>query len=161
VAANLIVARFGPGASVVTAFAFIGLDLTARDKLHDAWNRRGLIWKMAALILAGSVLTVLLNWGAWRIAAASAAAFSLAATVDALVYHRLLDRPRWARINSSNVFSAAVDSMTFPVLAFGWPPLWGVCVGQFAAKVIGGAAWLAIIGGASVLVEQLRAGRQG
>ena len=37
--------------------------------------------------------------------------------------------------------SAAVDSLVFPALAFGWPLLWGIVVGQLAAKVIGGAAW--------------------
>ena len=34
IAANLLVAKFGPAISIVNAFLFIGLDLTARDKLH-------------------------------------------------------------------------------------------------------------------------------
>lgn len=36
VLANLTVAAFGPRMVIVNAFLFIGLDLTARDRLHDA-----------------------------------------------------------------------------------------------------------------------------
>jgi hypothetical protein len=51
VAANLSVAYFGPASTIVNAFLFIGLDLTARDRLHDAWHGRGLAWKMTLLII--------------------------------------------------------------------------------------------------------------
>ena len=146
VLANLSVAKFGPSVAIVNAALFIGLDLTARDKLHDAWKHERLLLKMAVLIAGGSVLTVLFNWGAWRIAVASCAAFACAATVDALVYHRLLNQPRWLRINGSNVPSAFVDSLLFPLVAWGWPPLWGVMVGQFVAKVGGGFVWSVILG---------------
>lgn len=69
VAANLIVTIWGPSVSVLTAFALIGLNITARDRLHDAWEGRGLRWKMAALIAAGGALSWLLNRDAGRIAA--------------------------------------------------------------------------------------------
>ena len=39
VAANLTVSAFGPTWSIVNALLFVGLDLTTRDKLHDAWLR--------------------------------------------------------------------------------------------------------------------------
>jgi len=128
----------------VNAFLFIGLDLTARDRLHDAWHRRGLIWKMASLIATGSVLTVLLNRGAGRIAVASCVSFALAAVVDTLIYAVLGDRARLVRVNGSNVVSAAVDSIAFPWLAFGSVMPW-VMLGQFAAKVVGGWLWSLVL----------------
>ena len=54
VAANLSVATFGPAVSVANAFVFIALDLSSRDRLHEAWTGRGLAWRMAALIASGS-----------------------------------------------------------------------------------------------------------
>ena len=51
VAANLSVAAFGPAASIVNAFLFVGLDLTARDRLHDSWRGRQL-WPRMALLMA-------------------------------------------------------------------------------------------------------------
>jgi hypothetical protein len=141
VAANLIITRLGPSASIITAFAFIGLDLTARDHLHDAWRGRGLLPRMAALIGTGSVLSWLLNRNAGPIALASFAAFALAASADTLAYHLLGGRARLLKVNGSNVVSAAVDSVTFPALAFGFPLLVGVMAGQFLAKFGGGFVW--------------------
>lgn len=154
VLANLTVAWFGPAVSVVNAFLFIGLDLTARDKLHDAWHGRGLAWKMALLILTGSAITVALNWQAWRIALASTVAFAVAALVDTLAYHLLRDKARLLRVNGSNVPSALVDSLLFPALAFGFPLLWGVMLGQFVAKVGGGFLWSLIL---SIFPQRRRA----
>jgi len=140
IAANLTVTAFGPASAIFVAFLFIGLDLTARDHLHDAWHGQGLLWKMAALIAAGSLLSWLLNRNAGPVAIASFVAFASAATVDALVYHVLRHYPRWLRINGSNVPSAAVDSIVFPVLAFGGFP-WIIILGQFLAKTLGGFLW--------------------
>jgi hypothetical protein len=140
VLANLTVAAFGPAVIIINAFLFIGLDLTARDRLHDAWRGNGLWWKMVILIAAGSVLSWLLNRDAGTIALASFVAFAAAAATDAVVYHLLGRYPRWLRINGSNVPSAAVDSLIFPTLAFG-SFIWPVVLGQFAAKVLGGFVW--------------------
>jgi len=151
VAANLLVATFGPAVSIVNAFALIALDLTSRDRLHEAWAGRGLAWRMAALIAAGSAISYLLNRSAGPIALASLAAFGASAVADALVYHRLRRRSWLVRANGSNVLSAAVDSLVFPILAFGWPPLWAIVIGQFVAKSVGGALW------AWVLARRVRA----
>lgn len=132
------------------AFLFIGLDLTARDALHDAWHGRGLLPKMAALIAAGSALSWLLNRDAGRIAVASFAAFALAASADTLVYALLGERARLLKVNGSNVVSAAVDSVVFPTLAFSALLPW-VTLGQFAAKVGGGFVWSLLL---------MRAGRR-
>jgi uncharacterized PurR-regulated membrane protein YhhQ (DUF165 family) len=144
VAANLVTATWGPGASIVNAFLLIGLDLSARDRLHEVWKGH-LARNMAALIAAGSALSWLLNRDAGPIAVASFAAFAAAATVDALVYQQLWRWPRLYRMNGSNVLSALTDSLVFPSLAFGgFMPL--VTLGQWAAKVGGGFVWSLVLG---------------
>lgn len=147
VSANLLVAQFGPSIAVLNAFLFIGLDLTARDHLHEQWHNRGLVWKMTLLIATGSALSWFLNRDAGQIALASFAAFACAGVADALVYQVLGAKARLLKINGSNVVSAGVDSFVFPALAFGFPLLWGIMLGQFAAKVLGGGLWSLIIEG--------------
>jgi uncharacterized PurR-regulated membrane protein YhhQ (DUF165 family) len=144
VAANLLIARFGPQATIITAFLLIGLDITARDRLHEAWHGRGLWTKMAALIAAGSLLSWLLNRNAGPVALASFVAFATSSVADTLTYHLLRHRAWMVKVNGSNVVSATVDSVIFPTLAFGMLlPL--VVLGQFIAKVAGGALWAAIL----------------
>lgn len=143
--ANLSVAKFGPAVSILNAFLFIGLDLTARDKLHEQWQGRGLTWKMGLLIMSGSLLSYILNRNAGTIALASFVAFASAASVDTLLYHLLRERVYLVKVNGSNVASAAVDSLIFPVLAFGFPLLWGIVIGQFVAKVAGGFVWSLVL----------------
>lgn len=142
VAANLLVAFFGPSASAAIAFVFIGLDLTLRDRLHEAWKHRHLLPKMGALIVAGSILTYAVNREAGPIALASFVAFCGASVADMAVY-LVMDRRgsgRRQRVLGSNVAGAAVDSLVFPVLAFGaFIP--AVVAAQFIAKVLGGYVW--------------------
>lgn len=144
VLANLSIVWFGPNAAIVNAFLFIGLDLTARDKLHEAWKGKWLWVKMAILIGSGSALSLALNSNAGTIALASCVAFAAAASTDAIAYHLLGGYPRWLRINGSNVPSALVDSLIFPTLAFGGF-LWPIVLGQFAAKVLGGLVWSVVL----------------
>lgn len=139
VTANLIVTHYGPKWSIVTAFVLIGLDLTARDGLHDIWGEAsGWRIRMAALIASGSILSYAINQDAGRIALASFAAFAAAGTVDTIAYYLLRGKKRFDRITGSNILSAAVDSVVFPALAFGLPLMYDITVGQFAAKVGGG-----------------------
>jgi queuosine precursor transporter len=134
---------FGPAISVLNAFLFIGFNITARDKLHDAWHGKHLKRNMLLLILAGSIISFL--FGAGRIAIASFIAFAVSESADAIIYHLLRDKVKLLQVNGSNVVSAGLDSILFPLLAFGWPPLWGVMLGQFLAKVFGGAIWSVIL----------------
>jgi hypothetical protein len=145
VAANLTIARFGPSATVITSFLFIGLDITTRDRLHENWRGKRLWLKMAALIAGGSLLSWLLNARAGQVAAASFVAFAASGAADALAYHALRDRPWIWKTNGSNVVSAAVDSLIFPTLAFGAILPW-VVAGQFIAKVAGGGLWALLLG---------------
>lgn len=142
--ANLLVVTFGPAISVVNAFLLIGLDLSLRDWLHEAWQSNRAL-KMAALICTAGGLSYLLNPAAGRIAVASAVAFIVAASVDWAVYHAMRRHRWWRRANASNIAGAGVDSLLFPALAFGFPMLWAVVLGQFVAKVAGGALWAAAI----------------
>lgn len=144
VAANLLAAHFGPIATPVIGFLFIGLDLTLRDELHQRWAGRGLVWRMALLIAAGGAIAYLLNRGAGPIALASCVAFAAAATVDGLIFHAARRWPYLARVNASNAGGALADSLLFPLLAFGgWLP-W-VVAGQLVAKVAGGALWAFVL----------------
>jgi len=145
VLANISVAIFGSQTAIITAFLFIGLDLTARDKLHEAWHKKGLVWKMGLLIFFGSILSWALNHGAGRIAVASFLAFACAGIVDTFVFQKLIKHSSWIRINGSNVPSALVDSIVFPGVAFGFPLMYGIMIGQFIAKVIGGFLWSLVL----------------
>jgi hypothetical protein len=140
VAANLSVAQWGPGVSIINAFLFIGLDLTTRDVLHARWQGRGLWVRMLALIAVGGALSWVLNRDAAQIAVASCAAFVAAGFVDTVAYQVLRRRSPRQRVSGSNVCAAAVDSLLFPTVAFGaFMP--AIVVGQFIAKVAGGAIW--------------------
>ncbi|HMQ30394.1 MAG TPA: VUT family protein [Chloroflexaceae bacterium] len=136
IVASLLVSRYGPAASVVNTFLFIGLDLSTRDRLHELWQGRVFWARMLLLIGAGGLLSLFLG-GSGRIALASCFAFILAGIADALVFRTLIHKPWLSRANGSNLVAAALDSLCFPLIAFGWPLLWGVALGQFCAKVAG------------------------
>lgn len=133
--ANLLVVKFGPAVTPINAFVLIGLDLALRDWLHVRLRP----WQMGALIAGSGLLTWLLNPAAQNIAIASAVSFLLAATVDWLVFVKA-SGSWFARSMKSNVAGAAVDSMVFPLMAFGsFMP--AIVLGQFVAKVAGGSLW--------------------
>jgi hypothetical protein len=156
VAANLSVAAFGPPSVIVNAFLFIGLDLTARDALHDRWRHDHLWLRMFVLIAAGGAISYVLNRDAGWIAVASCVAFLAAGLADVLVYRVLGDRSRRLRVNGSNVVSAAVDSVVFPTVAFG-ALMPAIVLGQWLAKVLGGAIWLEVLSALSVWRPRRRA----
>lgn len=146
ISANLLIAKFGPSLAIIIAFIFIGLDLTSRDQLHEIWRYKNLTLKMGSLIFLGSLISYLINRDSKEIAIASFAAFAIAAIIDSLIYHLLRDKSRFIKINGSNIFSAAADSIIFPLIAFGaFLPI--ITIGQFAAKTIGGLIWLIILKG--------------
>lgn len=126
------------------AFAWIGLDLTARDRLHQRWIHVGLWWKMALLIATGSLITVFLNRDAGQIASASFVAFACAGITDTLVFHAMRKRSSRDRVFWSNALAAAVDSIVFPTLAFGDLNV-SITVSLFIAKVVGGYLWFLIL----------------
>jgi len=143
--ANLLVAIFGPWFSILNSFLLIGLDLSIRDKLHDSWKNKHLPIKMGGLILVASVVSYLLNPATGMIAIASFVAFTLSMLADTFAYHFLQEKPWFIRSNGSNIAGAAVDSVTFPTIAFGglMPE---IVVLQFVSKVAGGVIWSFLIG---------------
>lgn len=144
VTANLLVAEFGPWVSPINAFLLIGLDLSLRDYLHDKWV--GSIWKMGVLIGLAGIVSYGLNPAAGRIAVASSVAFVASSLVDAGTYHALFSKRFIYKANGSNIAGAAVDSVAFPAIAFGFfPGVAAVIALQFAAKVSGGAIWAFVI----------------
>ena len=144
VVANLVTSAFGPNASIVNAFVLIGLDLTARDRLHDAWHNNNLVLKMSILIGFGSLLSWVLNKDAGMIAVASFVAFGSAAIADTIIYQILREKSWMVKVNGSNLVSSAVDSLVFPTIAFGGVMIW-VTIAQFVAKILGGFIWSLIL----------------
>lgn len=140
IAANLAVAWFGPTAMPIIAFLLIGLDLTLRDRLHDRWRGRHLWPRMLGLIVTAGVASYWLNPASGTIAIASVVAFGLASLADAGAYHLLRGRSWQVRANGSNLVGASVDSLVFPVMAFG-AALPSIVLAQLVAKVAGGMAW--------------------
>lgn len=143
-AANLLVSHLGPAIAILNAVCFIGLDLSTRDQLHEQWGGRWLWPRMLALIVTGGALSLLLG-GSGRVALASCVAFIAAGSVDTLVYLALGGRARRIKVNGSNLAAAMVDSILFPLLAFGWPISWPIVLGQLGAKVLGGAGWALLL----------------
>lgn len=135
-AANFSVHVFGPVSTPINAFLLIGLDFVIRDKLHE---KIGII-KMLILIAIAGIISFAINPATDMIAIASVSAFALAALTDATVYQSLIKKTWLVKSNGSNLASSAVDSIVFPLIAFGAFMPW-VVFGQFAAKVFGGVAW--------------------
>lgn len=137
--ANLSAATFGPWVTPLNAFVLIGLDLALRDLLHTrlSW------WQMLLVIAGTAAASWLISHDAGRIAIAAAAAFFLAGAVDWMVFAK--SRGTWTkRAHRSNLAGAAVDSLVFPVIAFGsLLPL--IVLGQFAAKTLGSVLWVHLL----------------
>jgi hypothetical protein len=135
IAANILVATFGPSVTAINAFLLIGLDLTLRDWLHFRLKT----WQMGGLIIGTGLITYGLNPASGMIAVASAVSFLVASIVDWAIFVKTTGS--WIkRANVSNTASAAVDSLLFPTIAFGalMPEIVAL---QFVAKVSGGAVW--------------------
>ena len=141
-AANFSAHTFGPAITPVNAFLLIGLDFVIRDKLHEKIG----IYRMLSLIAVAGAISFAINPSTDMIAIASVSAFALASLTDAAVYQALIRKAWLVKSNGSNVASSAVDSLAFPLIAFGTFLPW-VVAGQFAAKVFGGAIWAWLLRG--------------
>ena len=141
VGANLLIAALGPDWLPLTAFVVIPFDLASRDLLHERWHGRHLWPRMLALVSCGALLTVVVNRQAHAVALASFIAFLASGLTDAAVYALAEHKSRKVRMNSSNVASAIVDSVAFPLVAFAGAMSPGLVVTQAVTKVVGGAIW--------------------
>lgn len=145
VGANLLIAALGPDWLPLTALVVVPFDLASRDLLHERWHGRQLWPRMTAMIVAASLLTVLVNRQAHAVAIASFASFLCSGLTDAVAYQLTEGRSRRVRMNASNVASAVVDSVTFPLIAFVGAVSPGLVLAQALTKVVGGAAWTHVL----------------
>jgi len=144
VAANLLVNHYGPKAAPAIAFVFVAAVLIFRDQFAQLAGRR---WQaqvlQAALIAAGALATWLINRDAALIAKASVIAFAASELIEQIAYRLMWRRPWMEKAPYSAVLGAAVDSVLFISIAFGFD-FW-IVIGQFAAKVGGGFLWATMI----------------
>lgn len=135
IAANLLVAQFGPSITPINAFFLIGLDLALRNYLSFRMNKL----QMAAMILGTGLLSYMVNPAAGMIAIASCVAFTASALADWATFNTV--QGRWMKRNlAGNSVGALVDSIIFPTIAFG-ALMPAIVLAQFAAKVAGGTVW--------------------
>lgn len=135
IAANLLVAQFGPSITPLNAFFLIGLDLALRNYLQLKMTKP----QMGLMIIGTGALSYAVNPATGMIAVASGVAFTLAALTDWLTFNTV--GGRWMVRNlAGNSAGALVDSVVFPTLAFGalMPEIVAL---QFFAKVAGGTVW--------------------
>jgi len=142
--ANIVVTRYGYAALPFTAVALIPFDLTTRDVLHERWRHDRLLLRMSLLVAGGASFAWAFADGAPRVCVASAVSFAIAGTVDALVYAKVSHAPQWQRMVMSNTASSIVDSMCFPLVAFGVLSV-PLAVAQSSMKIIGGIVWATIM----------------
>lgn len=135
-AANYLVFIFGPWWSIINSFVLIGFDFIVRDKLHE---RLGLN-KISLIVIVAAVLSYLINPAGGMIAVASGISFLMASLTDGFIYQRLIKRKWVVKSNASNIAASAVDSILFPIIAFGSFMPW-IIAGQFLTKIFGGFVW--------------------
>ena len=153
--ANLSAATFGPWVTPVNAFVLIGLDLALRDLLHARLRW----WQMVCVIVGTAGLSWLISQDAGRIAIAGAVAFGLSGAVDWILFARA--KGSWEhRAHISNTAGAAVDSLVFPLIAFGTLMPF-IVFGQFAAKTVGAALWVWVIRRNGAAAQQTQGGGNG
>jgi len=135
IAANLLVAQFGPSITPINAFFLIGFDLALRNYLSFKMDK----WQMALMIVGTGLLSYLVNPAAGMIAIASGVAFTAAALADWATFNTV--QGRWLKRNlAGNSVGALVDSVIFPTIAFG-SLMPAIVAAQFVAKVAGGTVW--------------------
>lgn len=138
--ANTLVTTYGPAALPLTATAIIPFDMTARNMLHELWNGAGITIKMGLLILLGSVASFLSGGASAAVCLASCVSFAAAGLVDATTYQILFSRPMLIKMNASNAAAAIIDSVVFPLVAFGSLGV-GIMLVQSIMKFTGGFVW--------------------
>ena len=134
VVANLSVAHFGQVALIFTGLLLIPFDFVARDLLHDRWKNEKLYDKIGMLILAGAVITVMLNRDATAVAFASVIALVAGTTLNTYLYQKFYHLLRVTRMTFSNAVVSVVDSTLFPIIAFGFID-WRISAGQIVLKL--------------------------
>ena len=155
VVANLVITALGTVAVIPVGLVLIGLTLVVRDRLHDRLAGRELVAGMAALLVAGGLVSYALNADAARVALASVVAFTLATVVDAVGYQLLEGRRPWVRSAVSSAPAGLVDSAAFLIVLTGGIPV-VLILAQAAAKAAGAAAWARVLYPGRTVEQELR-----
>lgn len=137
--ANVLVSYFGVWVTPFNALFIIAADMVIRDRIQ---YESGLMVSMFACAMAGTA-TVLIDPGSEMIAIASFSSVILAGAGSALVFH-FKRGGFYAKSLPANVCASAIDSLAFPLIAFGSVMI-DVSLAQFAAKTIGATALLLIM----------------
>ena len=177
---SIAVRYFGDQYAIPASFFLTGFILTSRDFLHDRWRYRMFFPKMISLIMFGSALSMITSILYYRDdpeivmieSVAMSAAFLFSGFIDMASYDGMMESPRFIRVNYSNFFSAAADSIIFTSIAHtSWidnpESLMKVFLPyfiiQFVTKVSGGFLWyivLTVISGIGNLLRSLRGSNQ-
>lgn len=137
--ANVLVSVFGPAITPINALFLIAGDMVLRDMIQ---YESGVAWSVSACVIAG-LATIAIAPGSEMIAAASALSVTLAGSASAMAF-KLKSGGFFSKAMPANIAAAAVDSLSFPLIAFG-SLMPGVTLAQFAAKTIGATVILMII----------------
>lgn len=129
--ANLIVSFFGPWITPLNALFLISSDMVIRDRIQF---KDGFAWSVVACVIAGCS-TAIINPSAGMIAVASMSSVILSGVGSAIVF-KFKSGCFYRKSLTANVVAAAIDSATFPIIAFGNLMI-DVTIAQFIAKTIG------------------------
>lgn len=136
VAANLLVATFGPAITPLNALFLISADIVIRDRLQYKY---GFSTSVMCCVIAGGI-TIALQHDSGMIAVASMVSVILSGIASAISF-RFKSGSFYSKSVPASVVAAAVDSIAFPLIAFGSVmPL--ITVAQFSAKTLGAMAIL-------------------
>lgn len=137
--ANLMVSWFGVWVTPFNALIIIAADMVIRDRIQFSM---GFAMSLYACFMAGLV-TVVIAPDAGMIALASCASVILAGVASAVTF-KVRSGDFYRKAYPANISAALVDSIAFPLIAFG-SVMPGVTIAQFAAKVIGATVILMIL----------------
>ena len=137
--ANVLVSALGAAITPINALFLIAGDMVLRDRIQ---YESGVSWSVGACVIAG-LATIAIAPGSEMIAAASALSVTLAGAASAIAF-KIKSGGFFSKAMPANIAAAAVDSVAFPLIAFG-SLMPGVTLAQFAAKTIGATVILMII----------------
>lgn len=139
IVANLLVASFGPWITPFNALFIISADMVIRDRIQF---NNGFFWSVSSCFVAG-LSTVIINPDAGMIAIASMSSVIMAGVGSAIIF-KFKSGCFYRKAFPANVAAAAIDSVAFPIIAFGHLMI-DVTIVQFLAKTIGAIIILLIM----------------
>lgn len=155
VCANLIVKHFGPTGLWISSALLIPFDFVTRCIIHERFRGGKLILVLFLLTLSAAAITVLLNWNALNIAAASVCGFIAAQIGGGVFYQAHKYRSFFFKVNISDLVCIVLDSVVFQAVAFSMFSA-GITGLQILIKFLGGLVWYLILFRALRLQERFK-----